>query len=271
MALPEFNITGQKAVVTGASRGIGRVIALAFAEAGVDLCLAARSADALEDVARKVRARGARCIAVPTDVTSEQDVERMARRALDELGEVHILVNNAGAMIVKPLVPLPGFNPGTAGALPDFFEPMSLKEWHQVLDTNLKGAFLCMRALGPHMIEKKRGTVINIASTAAVKSGRYMSSYDTSKGALAQLTRSMAVEWARYGITVNGIGPGYIHTELNDIAMRDERLKSRILSEIPLRRLGAEREVALLAVYLASPAARYMTGQTVFLDGGLLA
>lgn len=269
--LPEFSIAGAGAVVTGAGRGIGRAIALAFAEAGADLCLAARSAEALESVAAGVRALGRRCIAVPTDVTQERDVDELARRAVAGLGKVDILVNNAGVMAVKPVAPLPGFAPPTAGDLPGFFERVSVAEWDRVLDTNLKGAFLCMRAIGPHMIERRQGRVINISSTASVKSGRFMASYDASKAALSQLTRSLAVEWARYNLTVSAIGAGYVHTELNDAAMQDERLRSRILSEVPLRRLGSEREVALLAVYLASPAAAYLTGQTVYLDGGLLA
>jgi NAD(P)-dependent dehydrogenase (short-subunit alcohol dehydrogenase family) len=269
--LPEFSIAGASAIVTGASRGIGRAIAMAFAEAGADLCLAARSAEALEAVAAEVRGLGRRCIAVPTDVTQEREVDTMARRAIAGLGKVDVLVNNAGVMVVKPVVPLPGFAPPTAGNIPSFFERVSIEEWNRVLDTNLKGSFLCMRALGPHMIERRQGRVINISSTASVKSGRYMASYDASKAALSQLTRSLAVEWARYNITVSAIGAGYVHTELNDAAMKDERLRSRILSEVPLRRLGSEREVALLAVYLASPAAAYLTGQTVYLDGGLLA
>lgn len=271
MMLRELSIEGATAIVTGASRGIGKGIALAFAEAGVDLCLAARNEKDLESVAGRVRALGRRCLAVRTDVTREDDVGRMAARAVEELGQVDILVNNAGLVVVKPMVPLPGFKPPNAEQLPNFFARTSLDEWRRVLDTNLMGAFLCMRALGPHMIERRKGKIINISSVNAVKAARYRFSYDVSKAGLSQLTRSLAVEWARYGINVNAIGGGYVHTDLNDLAMRDERQRSRLLSGIPLRRLATEREMALLAVYLASPASDYMTGQTVFLDGGALA
>ena len=271
MTLPEFSIEGLSAIVTGASGGIGRGIALVLAEAGVDLCLAARNEGALKKVAAEVRALGRTCLAVRTDVTIEADVDRMARRAIDELGKVDILVNNAGIAVVKPLVPLPGFKPATAEGLPDFFEPYSGAEWDQVLDTNLKGAFLCMRAVGPHMIERRQGRVINISSVNAVKSARYRFTYDVSKAGLSQLTRSIAVEWARYNITINAVAPGYVDTKLTEIMMQDERLRSRTLSEIPLGRLATEREVGLLTVYLASPAAAFMTGQTVFLEGGVLA
>ncbi len=271
MTLPELSIAGSTAVVTGASRGIGRSIALTLAEAGVDLCLAARNEEALEEVAGQVRALGRHCLPVRTDITREADVEAMARRAIAELGHVDILVNNAGVAVVKPMVPLPGFSPPTAQELPNFFEPTSIAEWDRAIDTNLKGAFLCMRALGPHMIERRSGRVINISSINAVKTGSYRFTYDVSKAGLAQLTRSIAVEWARYGITVNAVGAGYVHTELTEIQMRDERIRSKILAQVPLRRLATEREVALLVAYLASPAAAYMTGQTVFLDGGMLA
>ncbi len=271
MSLPEFSIAGKTALVTGASRGIGRTIALTLAQAGCDLCIAARSEQALEEVAAQIRALGRRCVATRMDVTSERDVEAMARAALDGLGRVDILVNNAGVAVVKPLVPLPGFNPPTAKDLPNFFAPASVEEWEQAMNTNLRSAFLCMRALGPHMIERREGRVISISSVNAVKAGSYRFTYDVSKAGLSQLTRSIAVEWARYGVTVNAIGAGYVHTELTGVQMRDERIRSKLLAQIPLRRLATEREVALLVAYLASPAAAYMTGQTVFLDGGMLA
>ncbi|MEE9285789.1 MAG: SDR family NAD(P)-dependent oxidoreductase [Dehalococcoidia bacterium] len=271
MTLPEFSIEGASAIVTGASRGIGKGIALVLAEAGVDVCVAARSEGPLNDVAAQVRALGRKCVAVPTDITKEQDVDRMVRRAIDALGAVDILVNNAGIAVVKPMVPLPGFSPSGAEELPNFFEPTSVAEWDQVLDTNLKGAFLCMRAVGPHMIQRGRGKVITISSVNAVKAARYRFSYDVSKAGLAQLTRSMAVEWARYKINVNAIGAGWVQTELNELLMRDQRQRNRLLAEVPLRRFATEREVALLTAYLASSAADYLTGQTIFLDGGILA
>ncbi|MBI3743264.1 MAG: SDR family oxidoreductase, partial [Chloroflexi bacterium] len=196
---------------------------------------------------------------------------KLVEAALAAFGKVDILVNNAGMMTVKPIVPLPGFNPPGADKLGNFFAPTSDGEWAEVMDTNLKAAFLCMRAVAPHMIERKQGRVINISSVAAMKAGRYRVSYDVSKAGLSRLTASAAVEWARYGVTVNAIGAGYVHTEMIAEAMADERLRQRTLSEIPLRRPATEREVALLAVYMASPAGAYLTGQTVWLDGGMTA
>ncbi|MBM4404641.1 MAG: SDR family oxidoreductase [Chloroflexi bacterium] len=271
MELAEFSITGKTAVVTGASRGIGQGIALTLAEAGVDLCIAARSKQELESLAAEIQKLGRKCLVAVTDVSKQEDIERMAKTALAGLGRVDILVNNAGAMVPKPLVPIPGFNPPTGDDLPGFFEPMSNQEWHRVMDVNLTAAMMAMRAFGPHFLERKQGRVINITSVNAAKSARFRVSYDASKAALAAFTRSMAVEWARHNITVNAIGPGYVETELTKSQLQDERMGKRILSEIPMRRLGTAREMGLLAVFLASPAAAYITGQTVYIDGGYLA
>lgn len=271
MTLSDFSVEGLVAIVTGASRGIGKGIAMVLAEAGVDVCLAARSGDALEEVAKEIRALGRRCIAIPTDVTNGEAVDRMVQTAILELGHVDILVNNAGVAVVKPIVPLPGFKPATSNLLPNFYERYSEEEWEQVINTNLKGAFLCMRSVGPHMIERRKGKIVNITSVNAVKSGKFRFTYDISKAGLSQLTRSSALEWIRYDINVNAIGAAYVDTELTAIQMQDERLRNKLLAEIPMRRLAKEREVALLAVYLSSPASDFMTGQTVFLDGGILA
>ncbi len=266
--LPEFSIEDKSAIVTGASRGIGRVIALTLAEAGVDICLVARNRDELLAVAAEARSFGHKAIAIPTDVTDEASVEAMAQTALKELGHVDILVNNAGIAVVKPLIPLPGLNPSTADNFPGFFEPYSVDEWNQVMDVNLKGAFLCTRAVGPHMLERSAGKVINISSVNSEKAGRYRFTYDTSKAALNRMTKSIAVEWARHGVQVNAICAAYVDTDLIRVAMEDQRLKTRILSEIPMRRLAEAREVGLLTAFLSSSAADFITGTCVFLDGG---
>ena len=198
MTLNDFSVQGLTAIITGASRGIGKGIALVFAEAGADVCIAARSEAGLEQVAETVRGMGRRCLAVTTDITKEADVDRMVKRAIEELGKVDVLVNNAGIAVVKPLVPLPGFSPGTAESLPNFFEPYTEAEWDQVMDTNLKGAFLCTKAVGPHMLERRKGKVINISSANAVKAGKFRFTYDVSKAGLSSLTRSLGVEWARH-------------------------------------------------------------------------
>jgi NAD(P)-dependent dehydrogenase (short-subunit alcohol dehydrogenase family) len=271
MELAEFSIVGRKAVVTGASRGIGRGIALVLAEAGADVCIAARSKAELDALATEIRELGRKCVVAVTDVSKQEDIDRLAKTALAGLGHVDILVNNAGAMVPKPLVPIPGFSPSAASELPGFFEPMSNEEWRRVMDVNLTAAMMAMRALGPHFLERKQGRVINITSVNAAKAARFRVSYDASKAALSAFTRSMAVEWARHNITVNAIGPGYVETEMTRSQLQDERMGKRIMSEIPMRRLGTEREIGLLAVFLASPAAAYITGQTVYIDGGYLA
>ena len=210
--LPEFSIEGKKAIVTGAGRGIGKAIALTLAEAGVDVCVAARSGDELEAVAEEIRGTGRRAAAIPTDITDEASVAAMVEGALGELGEIDVLVNNAGIAVVKPLVPLPGLKPTTADNFPGFFEPYSTEEWAQVMDVNLRGAFLCMRGVGPHMLERGSGKVVNISSINAERAGRYRFTYDTSKAALNRMTKSVAVEWARHGVQVNAICATYVDT-----------------------------------------------------------
>ena len=267
-ALPEFSIEGKKAIVTGAGRGIGKAIALTLAEAGVDLCLAARSRDEIDAVAEEIRGMGRRAAAIPTDITDEASVAAMVDGALSELGGTDVLVNNAGIAVVKPLVPLPGLKPATADNFPGFFEPYTLEEWAQVMDVNLRGAFLCMRAVGPHMLERGSGKVVNISSINADRAGRYRFTYDTSKAALNRMTKSVAVEWARHGVQVNAICATYVDTDLIRVSMEDERLRSKILSEIPMRRLAEAREVGLLTAFLSSAASDFMTGACVYLDGG---
>lgn len=271
MPLPDFSIEGKTAVITGASRGIGKAIALAFAEAGVDLCLAARGAADLETVAHQVRALGRKCVTAQTDVAKAGDVDRMAQAALKDLGHVDILVCNSGVNYGKPLVPLPGYRSETASGDPGYYKPTSDAEWDMVLDTNLKGGFYCIRALGPHMLERRQGKVIIMSSIGAVKASVKRVMYDTSKAALSGLTRSLAVEWAKYNVNVNAIGPGVTSVEYLESDPNFPRIKQVIESRIPLRRLAATRDVAMLAAYLASPAANYITGQTIFLDGGVLA
>ena len=267
-ALPEFSIEGKKAIVTGAGRGIGKAIALTLAEAGVDVCVAARSRDELDAVADEIRAMGRRAAAIPTDITDEASVAAMVDGALRELGEIDVLVNNAGIAVVKPLVPLPGLKPATADSFPGFFEPYTSEEWSQVMDVNLRGAFFCMRAVGPHMLERGSGKVVNISSINAERAGRYRFTYDTSKAALNRMTKSIAVEWARHGVQVNAICATYVDTDLIRVSMEDERLRLKILAEIPMRRLADAREVGLVTAFLSSSASDFMTGACVFLDGG---
>jgi 2-deoxy-D-gluconate 3-dehydrogenase len=243
-------LAGTVAVVTGASRGIGRAIALAYAEAGADLALAARSKPDLEETARLAQQRGRRAIVVPTDVTVYAEVEALVERAVSELGRLDVVVNNSGVAKVAPLA------------------ETSVEDWRWMLDTNLTGVFNGCRAAAPHLIRQKRGKVVNVASVLGAVGLPGYAIYSATKGGVIALTRTLGVEWARHNIQVNAIAPGWFATDMTHLAFADSRTSERLTRDIPMRRIGRPEEIGPLAVYLASAASDFMTGQTVFLDGG---
>lgn len=272
MALQEFDLSGKAAVVIGGGRGIGRGIALALAEAGAEVMVAARTETEIEQTASEIRSLGRKGVAVRVDATKAEEVDTLISAAVSEWGRVDILVNSAGVGIRKPIVPLPGYQPPAwAEKRRDFSSPTSEQEWHLMMDANLTCVFLATRAVGPQMIKHGRGKIINVTSMTGAKGFAHQVLYCTTKAAVSMYTRSLALEWARYNINVNAIAPGYVATPMTRLFFEDEATREKLMSSIPLRRLCQPREVGLLAVYLASEASDYLTGQTVYLDGGVLA
>ena len=255
----EFDVSGKSVIVTGAARGIGKGIARVFAEAGAKVMVTALTDRYLALLVAEMAAMGHPILPLTADATDSDDWQRTVDVALQEWGQIDVLINNLGDAIRKPLVPAPG-SEGT---------PITDEEWQFVMDINLTEAFKGCRAVGSHMIEQGGGRVINISGFAARKGSPDMLVYSTAKAGLARLTQTLALEWAPYGITVNCIAPGiFPDPEIADpgqIAASRENARANI----PLGRVGELREVGLLALYLASDASSYMTGETLYLDGGL--
>jgi NAD(P)-dependent dehydrogenase (short-subunit alcohol dehydrogenase family) len=243
-------LAGKVAVVTGASRGLGRAMAVALAGAGAAVALVARSRPHLEESARAVEGVGGRALVLTADVSRYPDVEAAMARAVAELGRLDIVVNNSGIARVAPLAEL------------------SPDDWRAVVDVNLTGVFHGCRAAAPYLIPQRAGKVINLASVLGAVGLPGYTAYAASKGGVMALTRTLGVEWARHNIQVNAIAPGWFVTDMNEAAFADPRVHERLVGGVPARRTGRLEEIGPLAVYLASAAADFMTGQTIFLDGG---
>jgi 2-deoxy-D-gluconate 3-dehydrogenase len=243
-------LAGKVAVVTGASRGLGRAIARALAGAGADVALAARSASDLEQTAHLAEKAGVRTLVAPTDVSRYDEVDLLMRRTVETLGRLDIVVNNSGVAKVAPLA------------------EMTPEDWRFMVDVNLTGVFNGCRAAAPHLIARHAGKVINVASVLGAVGLPGYSVYGATKGGVIALTRTLGVEWARHGIQVNAIAPGWFATDMTHEAFADPGINARLTRDIPARRIGRPDEIGPLAVYLASPDSDFMTGQTLFLDGG---
>jgi NAD(P)-dependent dehydrogenase (short-subunit alcohol dehydrogenase family) len=249
-ALDALRLDGRAAIVTGASRGLGRAMALALAGAGADVALASRSVAELEETARAIEKLGRRALVVPTDVTVYSQVEALVERAAQTLGRLDIVVNNSGIAAVIPVAEMPP------------------EDFRRTVEVNLVGVFNGCRAAAGRLIAQKSGKIINLASVLGASGLPGYAAYSASKGGVMALTRALAVEWARYNIQVNAMAPGWFVTDMNSQAFDDPKVRERLLRDVPARRTGRLEEIGPLVVYLASSASDYMTGQTVFLDGG---
>ncbi len=243
-------LDGRVAVVTGASKGLGKQMAEALAEAGATVALVARSRELLEGVRAEITGRGGKAYAFASDVSVEADVESVAREVRRQAGVPDILINNAGINMRKPL------------------HQFTLEEWRRVMSTNVDGPFLCTRAFVPGMIEKKFGRIINMASTMAHVSLPHRAAYSGSKFALLGMTKALALELAPYNITANAISPGPFATELNRALVQDPVQLADFTSKIPLGRWGSLEEIGALAVFLSSDASGFITGTDIVIDGG---
>ena len=271
MIANDYRVDGKVAIVTGAGRGIGKAIALALAEAGADVTVAARSRDQIEQTAEEIHKLRRRALAIPTDVSKEDQVKRAVEKAISEFGKIDILCNSAGIFVLGAVAVLPGVRlPGWESAGDDWDKPQTLEDWGKVLDTNLTSAFLFAQVVGPHMMRQRKGKVINISSTGAEQGLSYNSAYNVSKAGLSVFTRCLASEWAPFNINVNAVAPGLTNTVMVKPLIADPRMMKAKLEKIPLGRLGEPREVALLALFLASSASNYITGQIFTIDGGVM-
>lgn len=245
-----FSMKGRTSVVTGSTRGLGRAFALALAEAGSDIVVVGRDADAAAGVAAEVAERGAQVLTVLADVTQRPDVERLLAEAVARFGRVDVLVNNAGACIHKPAL------------------EVTDEEWRDVMGVNLDGLWITSQVFGRHMIDSGGGAIVNVGSMsgAIVNRPQWQPAYNASKAAVHHLTRSLAAEWAPLGVRVNAIAPGYMHTDMAPID--DPRFHRHWIEDTPQERAGEPDELGPAMVFLASDASSFMTGSILTIDGG---
>lgn len=253
MNYPTFDISSKTAVVIGGTSGIGLALAKGLAHAGANVVATGRRADLVQSVAAEIKAMGRKTLAPTCDVTDRASVQELLQTVCAEFGSVDILVNAAGFTKRTPTVDVPE------------------SEWDSILETNLNGTLRACQVFGRHMIERKQGRIINIASLTSFVSMHEVAAYSASKAGVASLTKTLAIEWSRYGICVNAIAPGVFRTDLNSGLLDGTARGQELLMRTPMQRFGKVEELIGAAIFLASDAASFVTGHLLIVDGGFLA
>jgi NAD(P)-dependent dehydrogenase (short-subunit alcohol dehydrogenase family) len=249
-----FDLTGKGALVTGASRGIGRAVALGLAQAGADVALAARNEEQLNEVRAQVEELGRKAVVLPTDVSDADAIRRTVEEAISALGQLDVLVNNAG---------------GSSYMGP--FTNMRFRGWEKVMRLNVDSVVHACQAVAPHLLERHTGSIINVASVAGLTGSPALAAYGASKAALVSLTKTLSIEWGSSGVRVNALCPGWTATDLNRDMWENEQLSNAMMARVPLARWAKPEEMVGPAVFLASDASSYVTGQVLIADGGMTA
>jgi gluconate 5-dehydrogenase len=246
-----FDLSGRVAIVTGTSRGLGQAFARALAKAGADLVLTSRTRESLSTFEAEIQSLGRRAISLDLDVREAKSIEHMALAAEEAFGHLDILVNNAGCNVRKPAL------------------DVTWDDWNLILDTNLRGSFFVAQAVARRMIPRHYGRIINIGSVTSVAGYAGLAPYGASRGGIRQLTMSLADDWGQHGITVNCLAPGWFRTEQNKILYEDKEWVEYLCDRIPLKHPGDPHDLDAAVVFLAAESSRYITGQTLLVDGGI--